>query len=184
MTKELVCDVCGQLFQWETPGRGKQPRTCVEHRTTRTGVGQTLDAQRAALLASAKLKIATPGPPAAISPKHRNAARKRAEQSLGDRAEIMSDAIERFARAVEDEMRVRDAWEALGCPATEIGGNTGRNVIAHPLLEEIRKAAAAAAKHAEAVGLGGIKQSAGGRPTGKASAPDRVAEPPRIARIK
>ena len=183
MSRELVCEVCGQVFEWERTGKGAQPRTCLEHRTTRAGITRSLEARRAALQASGA-HMTTESAPVAISRKYRNAARKRAEQALGERAEIMSDAIERFARAVEDEMRVRDAWEALGCPATEIGGNTGRNVIAHPLLEEIRKAAAAAAKHAEAVGLGGTKQSAGGRPTGKASAPDRTAEPPRIARIK
>jgi hypothetical protein len=114
---------------------------------------------------------------------YRQSARKRAEEALGERAPIMDDAVERYSRAVEDEMRLRHAWEQLGCQVTELGGTTGKVLVAHPLIEEIRKASAAAAKLAETVGLGGVK-SAAGRPVGARSAPDRGGAPPRITRIK
>lgn len=82
-------------------------------------------------------------------------------------------------------MRLRRDYADLGNPSTTLGGTTGRNEVAHPLIEEIRKAAVAASKLAESVGLGGVKRTVG-RPQGAVSAPDRTApsEPPRIRRVK
>jgi hypothetical protein len=48
-------------------------------------------------------------------------------------------AIENLIEAQKRLESVRDAWEVEGCPVTTLGGATGRAVIAHPMLEELRQ---------------------------------------------
>lgn len=85
--------------------------------------------------------------------------------------------IERYAMAVQIERTIYDEWTAMGQPATERGGTTGKVVVEHPLIAAIAKASAAAAKLSEQLGLTGApKRSGAGRPTGAVSAPDRKAQ--------
>jgi hypothetical protein len=56
-----------------------------------------------------------------------------------NRAKAAETAIENLIEAQKRLEKVRDAWEEEGCPVTTLGGATGRAVIAHPILEELRQ---------------------------------------------
>jgi hypothetical protein len=95
----------------------------------------------------------------------------------------MDGAVERYAAATEMACLLVDAWHDLGCPVMESGGVGGMSLIAHPLIKAISDAQITAGKLADAAGLGAPKVGRG-RPVAAVSAPDRVAEPPRVKRVK
>lgn len=109
---------------------------------------------------------------------HYEAARSHARAVLGDSADDLSDASERYARAVEVERALIDEWLSLGRPALAQGGSHGAIVVAHPLLDSMRRAAQAAHRLGEPLGL--VKVSRGNlhpnlAPDRKASVRDRKA---------
>jgi hypothetical protein len=77
---------------------------------------------------------------------HYAAARTRARAVLGD-------AVDRYARAVAVELTLHDEWVALGCSGLAAGGSHGAIVVAHPLLDSLRRAAQAAHRLGEPLGL-------------------------------
>ncbi len=85
------------------------------------------------------------------------------------------DAVERYQGAVERRGLILEAWYELGRPILATGGQTGRNVVAHPLIQMLREADLLCDRLGKSV-----RQRRTGRPVGASSAPDRVPEPPRI----
>jgi hypothetical protein len=53
--------------------------------------------------------------------------------------EAERDEFEAYEYAMVVVRGLREAWEALGCPATAEGGATGRALVPHPLLREMRE---------------------------------------------
>lgn len=94
--------------------------------------------------------------------------------------ELFTEAVERYAGAVEAAALFRAEWEELGQPATAEGSM--RQSIPHPLVKMVADQEAAAARFAAAVGLdaGARGKRAPGRPVGSVSAPDRQAGRPRL----
>src|SRR3954447_3985612 len=126
-------------------------------------------------------------PPSGLDPAAR-AAWRRCETVLGADLGGFRDAVERYCRAVDLEVRVRREWEALGRPLLVKHGAVG----IHPLVKLLASTAAAAADHGARLGLDPMSSKRlygpghGGRPVGANSAPDRVApwEPPRISVVR
>jgi hypothetical protein len=87
------------------------------------------------------------------SDEHYESARTRARDAVGDSADALGDAIDRYARPVAVELTLRDEWLALGCPALATGGSHGAIVVAHPLLDSMRRASQAAHRLGEPLGL-------------------------------
>src|SRR5205823_6394080 len=77
------------------------------------------------------------------------AAWKRLEGLLGPDFGGFRDAVERYCRAVDLEVRVRREWEALGRPLLVKHGAVG----VHPLVKLLVSTAAAAAHHGARLGL-------------------------------
>jgi hypothetical protein len=65
-------------------------------------------------------------------------------------------------------------WKNLGQPVLAAGGQTGRNVVAHPLIQMLHQADVLCDR------LGRSVRAQRGRPIGAGSAPDRKPEPPRV----
>jgi len=126
-------------------------------------------------------------PPSGLDPAAR-AAWKRCEALLGPDLGGFRDAVERYCRAVDLEVRVRREWEALGRPLLVKHGAVG----IHPLVKLLVSASASAADHGARLGLDLLSAKRiygpghGGRPTAANSAPDRTApwEPPRVLMFK
>jgi hypothetical protein len=73
---------------------------------------------------------------------------------VGDPAEPLTDAIDRYARAaVAVEGSVHGGWAVLGCPALAIGASHGAITVAHPLLDSMRRAPQDAHGLGEPLGL-------------------------------
>jgi hypothetical protein len=92
-------------------------------------------------------------------------------------------ALQRYARACDDAAALRREWDQLGRPALRDGGDSGRMLRAHPLLEEIRAAERLAADLGDALGLsplGRRRLRIGGR--GIHRAPDRRTDVVRLIR--
>lgn len=82
------------------------------------------------------------------------------------------DAVVRYAAAVELSGAIERAWVEAGRPVIEFGGATGKAVVAHPLLGELRRTQAAAAALGSALGLDprghhSIEPARRGRPPGE-----------------
>ena len=121
-------------------------------------------------------------PPAGLTPSGRRAFR-RAVGALGIHAtEDRAEQAERYARACDLAARLTADWEKLDRPSTDLGGATGRTLVAHPLVAMIREAEKDAAKFWDDLGLKPAR--AQGRPVGSASAPDRAAAPPKLRSVK
>lgn len=104
-------------------------------------------------------------------------------EQIGEDPTLSAAALERYARACGDAALLRHRWRKRGSPAmTE--GSTGQ-VVAHPLLETIRKAEREAAELAERLGLTPSARKAlarrVGHPVGAGQAPDRRTSIRRIA---
>ena len=82
-------------------------------------------------------------------------------------------AVARYAHAADRLAALRRAWEDAGSPATAVGSR--EQVIAHPLLAELRLTEATVTQLAEACG---IKAAPGRFKYGDHRAPDRKATPP------
>ena len=126
-------------------------------------------------------------PPSGLDPAAR-AAWKRCEGVFGPDLGGFRDAVERYCRAVDLEVRVRREWEASARPLLVKHGAVG----IHPLVKLLASTAAVAADHGARLGLDPMSSKRlhgpghGGRPMGANSAPDRVAQwkpaPLRLAR--
>src|SRR4051812_5264595 len=81
-------------------------------------------------------------------------------------------AVARYAHAADRLSLLRTAWEDSGSPATAVGSR--EQVIAHPLLAELRLTEASVTQLAEACG---IKSHPGRFGMGDHRAPDRKATP-------
>ena len=88
-----------------------------------------------------------------MSDEHDEAARTRARAILGDRANDLIDAIDRYSCAVAVELALHDEWVGLGCPGLAAGRSHGAVVVAHPLLDSMRRAPQAAQRLGEPLGL-------------------------------
>jgi len=93
------------------------------------------------------------------TPDHYEAAGTRARAVLGDSADTVTDAIDRYARAVAVELALHDVWASLGCHALATGESHGAIVVAHPLLDSMRRAAQAAHRMGEPLGLVKVARS-------------------------
>ena len=82
-------------------------------------------------------------------------------------------AIARYAHAADRLAGLSRAWEDAGSPATAVGSR--EQVIAHPLLAELRLTEATVTQLAEACG---IRAAPGRFKYGDHRAPDRKATPP------
>jgi hypothetical protein len=82
-------------------------------------------------------------------------------------------AIARYAHAADRLSRLRSEWEDAGSPATAVGSR--EQVIAHPLLAELRMTEATVTALAEACG---IRATPGRFKYGDHRAPDPKATPP------
>jgi phage terminase small subunit len=87
----------------------------------------------------------------------------------GEDPERYTDAITRYANAVDHEAWIRACWE-LEARATLSLGQKGE-LKPHPLVKEVRASQAHA--HMLAVDLGIIPQAKRGRPAGTSQSPDR-----------
>jgi hypothetical protein len=81
-------------------------------------------------------------------------------------------AVSRYAHAADRLSLLRKAWEDAGSPATAVGSRD--QVIAHPLLAELRLTEASVTTLAEACG---IRSHPGRFGMGDHRAPDRKATP-------
>ena len=52
----------------------------------------------------------------------------------------MTDAETRYELAKDLADRVREQWDAEGCPLTTEGGATGRATVPHPLVKMLSEA--------------------------------------------
>jgi hypothetical protein len=90
----------------------------------------------------------------------------------------MWNAAARFAWGVHAAETARNEWFAEGQPV--LCEQTNGVIGEHPLFRAMLAAEREAARYGSLLGLdlaAGRRRSAGGRPTGKASAPDRTATP-------
>jgi hypothetical protein len=81
-------------------------------------------------------------------------------------------SVARYAHAADRLAALRKAWEDAGAPATAVGSR--EQVIAHPLLAELRLTEASVTALAEACG---IRAAPGRFGKGDHRAPDRKARP-------
>ncbi len=104
-------------------------------------------------------------------------------ESLPD-ADRFSDAVLRFARAIDMVEEVRDEWNAAGRPKLFTHSNGA--VVPHPLVKLLADSEKDAARAGRALKLepDSIKGSRGGSSMGRAVAPDRKAPPPVVKLAK
>jgi len=60
-------------------------------------------------------------------------------KTKGVRADPAGDAVEAYEAAVKRVRMLRAEWARLGEPLTAEGGATGRALVTHPILREIRE---------------------------------------------
>jgi hypothetical protein len=73
------------------------------------------------------------------------------EDAVGADFDPDEDAYAAYLVAKERSEKLRAEWAALGSPATEMGGSTGKVLTEHPLLRAMRMAEAHEAKQREVV---------------------------------
>jgi hypothetical protein len=81
----------------------------------------------------------------------------------------VATAQARYDEALKDLKQFRENWEKLGRPETERGSQL--QLVPHPFIKLIRDAEVAVLRLGQAAGV--IEVNRGGRPPGRASAPDR-----------
>lgn len=115
----------------------------------------------------AKRKPAKPKPASAAAPPNLTAAGarafRRALEHVDEPARFYDVAVT-YARAVDREWRIRQAWHDLGEPATELGGARGETVVAHPLLKAMADAGSSILDASRVLGLDPkARQEVGGK---------------------
>lgn len=97
-------------------------------------------------------------------------------ERLGENVADSTNALERYAHAVDAFDRLHAEWEEWAKPVVSMGGATGRVLITHPMLPALDQADKRVGRVARELGLtpearSGLKGA--GRPQGSSQSPDR-----------
>jgi hypothetical protein len=99
-------------------------------------------------------------------------------EAIGEDPTASVAALDRYARACADAALVRHRWEVDEMPTASVGST--KQLVAHPMVEAVRKAEREASDLGEKLGLTPAARRAmsrrvtGGHPIGVGQAPDRA----------